>query len=476
MEATILSRLLQNSFWLMEYIVNSNFKMVNTGEDTFLIDITEKDYGRSKPVIMVNKSTLHILDLLKNHSEKEIIDIILSEGDHLCPDDELKENIISTITLLTNEQIIIPQKEIVQPRVIPTIETMGFGPMKGSLGKQRKPLVGVVEITSQCNCNCPHCYVKGLDKTKQLSTDKILTIASIFKSKGILNVTITGGEPLLHPHFKDIYLEFKQKGFLIDVFTNALLVDGEMALLFAKYPPRSLDITIYGISNDEYNTFTGIPNGYDKLCQALDLLKTNGVFFSTKMILNNQNYSKLKEYNKLAFSYKAPFRYNVVIGKGNNTIKDPAEIMLDNDKIIEIEEKDPIKIKIFQALANNCNSLPFDCNETEGWSQYVCGAGIDKVFIGYDGKMSPCMTLRNKGLDLFTYGYDYIWGYWGEQRKKKLSIKFKCMDCRFFPICTPCTEEFEQENNNKELPIEARCNLAEKRWEHFIENDKCNKK
>ena len=83
--------------------------------------------------------------------------------------------------------------------------------------------------------------------------------------------------------------------------------------------------------------------------------------------------------------------------------------------------------------------------------------------------MSPCMTLRGKGLDLFEYGFDYVWNYWGEQRKKHLSRSFKCLNCEFLSICTPCTEEFEQIEGDKEKPIQSRCDLAELRWKEFID-------
>ncbi len=455
----------------MKYMLNSNYKRISAGEYTFMIDITEKEYGRSKPVLYVNSSTLHVLDLLKKHSKEEVLNILLNEGDHSCSEEELRENIVSTIEVLRREHVIFPEQDSIDTSVTHSLEKVGFGAVKGPLGKLRKPLIGVVEITSLCNCNCPHCYVKGLDNSKQISTEKMLKIASLFKSKGILNVTITGGEPLLHPDFKDIYMEFKKQGFLIDVFTNALLINEEIASFFAKNPPRSLDITLYGTSNEEYYRFTGIKNGYNDLCNALELLEKNGIFFSTKMILNNNNYTNLEKYNQIAVRYHAPFRYNVLIGQGNNTVKDPTELMLSNDQIIEIEKRDPIKMKVFQDIVSKCNNLPYDCNEEEGWSQYICGAGLDKVFIGYDGKMSPCMTLRNKGLDLFEHGFDYIWDYWGEQRKRKLSRNFKCIGCKYLPICTPCTEEFEQVNKDREQPIESRCDLAQKRWNLFIENN-----
>ena len=247
-----------------------------------------------------------------------------------------------------------------------------------------------------------------------------------------------------------------------------MLIDDDLAQFLSNNPPRSLDITLYGTSDEEYYNFTGVRNGYSLLIQGLDLLKKYGVFFTTKTILTKQNYNNLTKLNQIALDYNVPFRYNVVLGRGNNTIKNPEEIALTPQQVIDLEKKDPLRRVFFNAINDFCTNLPYDFNK-EQCPQYLCGAGLDKVFIGFDGIMSPCMTLRGKGLDLFKYGFDYVWNYWGEQRKKHLSKSFKCLDCEFLSICTPCTEEFEQMEGDKEKPIQSRCDLAELRWKEFIE-------
>ena len=366
-------------------------------------DISEKRYGKDKEILMLNSSGAHIYELLQEYSPSEVINILFNEEDNSFSRDAIQENVYS-----------------------------------------------IVEMTPKCNCNCPHCYVKGLSGNNWLTTEQYIEIAEILHQKGIINVTLTGGEPFSHPDFKNIYIEFKKKGFLIDIFSNALLIDEDMANFLESNPPRSIDITLYGLSDEEYYKFTGVQNGFTKLCKALNLLKERDVVFTTKMILHKGNYNRLLDYNNFALQYNAPFRYNVVIGRGNNTIKDPNGITLSNEEILAIESQDPLRKAIFSMLANDCTCLPGDCNE-KNWSQYPCGAGLDKVFIGYDGKMSPCMTLRNKGLDLFSLGYDTIWEHWGNMRKETISQDFKCKSCEYLPICTPCTEEFEQENGDKNI-------------------------
>ncbi len=446
-------------------VINNNFKLVKIDTGYLLVDISEKRYGKDKEILMLNSSGAHIYELLQEYSPSEVIDILFNEEDNSFSRDTIQENVYSIVDILVENGVFTGESPQIACTI--TIDKVGFGPIKSRLGAKRQPLVGVVEMTPKCNCNCPHCYVKGLSGDNWLTTEQYVEIAEILRQKGILNVTLTGGEPLSHPDFKHIYIEFKKRGFLIDIFSNALLIDEDMANFLEANPPRSIDVTLYGLSDEEYYRFTGVQNGFTQLCNALNLLKERDVFFTTKMILHKGNYNRLMDYNNFALQYNAPFRYNVIIGRGNNTIKDPNDIALSNEEILAIESQDPLRKAIFSMLANDCTCLPGDCNE-QNWSQYPCGAGLDKVFIGYDGKMSPCMTLRNKGLDLFSLGYDAIWEHWGNMRKETISKDFKCKSCEYLPICTPCTEEFEQENGDKNIPIESRCELAKMRWEKLL--------
>lgn len=445
--------------------LKSKFRFVKFDDGFLLVDITEKNYGKDKNVLLLNESTVHIIELLCSNSLDNVVEILMDEQDNVFSRKEIEDNIFQIISALTERGVI--EDECIRTSTTYVIEKIGFGPIKNRLATQRRPLVGVVELTPKCNCNCPHCYVKGFTGDNWLSTNQFIQIAAILKEKGILNVTLTGGEPLSHPDFKEIYTAYKEAGFLIDIFSNALLIDDKMADLLTEYPPRSIDVTLYGLSDDDYYRFTGVKDGFSKLCYALDLLSSKGIFFTTKMILHQGNYDKIDEYNKFALEYNAPFRYNVIIGAGNNTLTNPDEIALSKEQIINIEKQDPLRKAVFSTLASKCSNLPFDCNGSE-WSQFPCGAGLDKVFIGYDGKMSPCMTLRDRGLDLFIYGYDAIWEYWGDERKKLLQQNCECITCKYMPICTPCTAEFKKINGDCSIPIKSRCDLVKSRWEELI--------
>ena len=88
---------------------------------------------------------------------------------------------------------------------------------------------------------------------------------------------LTGGEPLLRDDFEELYLGLKRLGLLVSVFTNACLVTPAHVELFRRYPPRDIEVSVYGATRETYERVTRRPGSYDAFVRGLDLLLASGV-------------------------------------------------------------------------------------------------------------------------------------------------------------------------------------------------------
>ena len=119
--------------------------------------------------------------------------------------------------------------------------------------KNRVPLTVTIELLSDCNFRCLHCYIDKEKQTKDiLSYEEVVHFGQQIVEKGCLYVVLTGGEVFLHPQFKEIYYFFVKKGVSVSVFSNGSLLNSEILNLFLKYPPRVVEITMYGFSKEKY--------------------------------------------------------------------------------------------------------------------------------------------------------------------------------------------------------------------------------
>lgn len=82
-----------------------------------------------------------------------------------------------------------------------------------------------------------------------------------------------GGEPLLYPAFRAVYLAVRKRGMIVTVNTNGTLLNEDWATFFAKNPPRRVNVTLYGASGETYKSLCGDETGYAKASAAFSFCR-----------------------------------------------------------------------------------------------------------------------------------------------------------------------------------------------------------
>lgn len=87
-----------------------------------------------------------------------------------------------------------------------------------------------LSITGRCNLNCRHCFMAQdtYQKPSELTYEQIVSLLDQFCECGIVNITVTGGEPLLHPEFEKIVRAMKERNLkMFRLYTNGVLFSGD---------------------------------------------------------------------------------------------------------------------------------------------------------------------------------------------------------------------------------------------------------
>jgi radical SAM protein with 4Fe4S-binding SPASM domain len=266
---------------------------------------------------------------------------------------------------------------------------------------RRVPLSFNIEITARCNCNCAHCYINlpagdRVARRGELTITEIGDIARQAVELGAVWCLITGGEPLLRRDFPEIYLMLKRLGLLVSVFTNATLVREEHLALFQKYPPRDLEVTVYGVTRATYERVTRQPGTFDKFRRGLDLLSKGGVPLRLKAMATRSN---LHEQGAIAEFCRALtkdyFRFDPQLhlrfdGDPGRNAEIRAE-RLTPEQIVELERADEERL---DSLTRQCDILIQDEFKHRDCGQlFHCGAGNSSFDVSCDGKFRLCPPL-----------------------------------------------------------------------------------
>lgn len=269
------------------------------------------------------------------------------------------------------------------------------------IADKRIPLDFTLELTARCNNNCTHCYINLPAGDQQARRDE-LTLAEISDiadqaiNLGSLWCLITGGEPLLREDFKDIYISLKKKGLLVSIFTNACLVTEEHIELFKKYPPRDIEVTVYGITEVTYERVTRCKGSYAAFRRGLDLLLQNGFKVRLKTVALRSNVDELQSIadfcraNTMDFYRFDPFLNLRHDGNPARNVE-ILEERLSPSEIVAIEREDNPRAS---ELEDKCDDFIIP-EFLERKSDYLfhCGAGNKSFVVNYEGIFRLCSSV-----------------------------------------------------------------------------------
>jgi len=116
----------------------------------------------------------------------------------------------------------------------------------------------LVQIDERCNLHCAHCFVSATKVGSSMPYDDTTgVLIPRLAACRVNRVTLTGGEPTIHPQFTGIVRAFRAAGMEVGVCTNATtLTDdqiGEMAMVGGVHVNVSLD----GFRAESHGRFRG---------------------------------------------------------------------------------------------------------------------------------------------------------------------------------------------------------------------------
>lgn len=295
----------------------------------------------------------------------------------------------------------------------------------------RVPLFATVELTGNCNFRCLHCYIPEDARFSYMKYDDFKRIVDQLIDRGCLYVTLTGGEVFIHPHFIDMYLYLIKCGISVQVFTNGSLISDNIIDLFEKYPPRNIEITMYGYSERTYKRVTGISAFEQTKVAILKLLERN-IHVTLKVFVLNENMSDLGELIEFAKSKMLPFKSSALIIAPKHSSALSHQVPY--DMLLSIEQK------ITYTKQNN--DLWYKWNDlvkrTTESRLFNCGAGRISCWIKSDCKLRLCNFLDEIEADLKIDSFDNCWNFLKKYIELDFPAQSPCSTCDNKNKCSIC--------------------------------------
>ena len=334
------------------------------------------------------------------------------------------------------------------------------------------PLAGNFELTARCNFNCRMCYVHLSAEEQrrrgcELTADEWLSVAETARSRGMLFLLLTGGEPLIRSDFRYLLTELKKMGLMVSVNSNGSLIDRDWLDFFRHEPPSRFNITLYGGGNETYERLCGQP-AFDRVTANIRALKELGVDVKMNVSLTPYNaadmaaiYAAAEELGtpmQLATYMFPPIRRSEdMVGRNDRfTACQAAEYAVAWDRLRFTPEEfrqraEAMKEGLSVPDGEVCEGTP-----GEGVS---CRAGRSAFWINWQGDMTPCGMMTQPKFSVPRLGFDEAWRL---TREATAAIRLppECAVCASKHVCHACAAMCVTETGHFDVKPAYLCDMT----------------
>lgn len=329
--------------------------------------------------------------------------------------------------------------------------------------KQENILRGIhVEIANICNERCVHCYIPHRLKTKEIDADLFYKIIEEARKLNILNVTLSGGEPLAHKEICNFLKKCRELDLSVNILSNLTLLNDEIFSEIMMNPLVSVQVSLYSINPTVHDSITKLKGSCKKTKKAIKRLVSQGVPVQIACPIMKQN----------KLSYKDVLEW----GKENQI-----PVVLDYMIFAEYDHSGlNIKNRLSEDEIENILDEQFSTNKTYlmdirakaeenkklASKSYVCSICKYYLCVSAEGDIFPCAGWQNYKLgNLKNTSISEIWEnsekvkYLREIKREKFE---KCMKCEDKDFCTICMMKNYNEDNDENMfkPNSANCKLS----------------
>lgn len=290
-------------------------------------------------------------------------------------------------------------------------------------------------LTERCNYHCDFCIRENIghginEFSLEMLSSTINSLSETFPNSALL---LTGGEPTLHPFFKDIVKLAVSKFYAVQITSNGAFktdLNDYLHPLLKKnlYLQMSLDGT-----PDFHNKIRG-EHAFEAVIDNLEKLKDVSSHVSLSATISHNNFEEAKKLALILNSYSfSHFKVSPVIEKDASNITSTYAYEWNNfvDELLPLcfYEVDVKKLYDFELMSE------YVCSGISTEIVTNCGLGYSKIYVRPNLNILTCSCTNNVIGNLRNDSLETICDRLTHIQKIDLDINSICYNCEFKSIC-----------------------------------------
>jgi radical SAM protein with 4Fe4S-binding SPASM domain len=291
-----------------------------------------------------------------------------------------------------------------------------------------------IELSSRCNERCIHCYIPHKNKISDIDPVLFYDVLDQCKDMDILELTFSGGEPMLHKNFCDFLRKAKEYDFSINILSNLTLLNDEIVKEMKENRLSSVQVSLYSMKADIHDAITQLKGSFYKTRDNILKLIENDIPIQISCPAMKQNKNSFVEVLNWAYEHKVRAETDFIMMARYDHTTDNLDNRLSLGEVEKI---------ITDVIENNpryqAEILRPDFNQVENHdtsNNAICGVCISSICMVANGNVYPCPGWQ-----------DYVCGNVRETPLKEIwqhspyVCYLRSLRKRDFTECAPCTDK-----------------------------------
>lgn len=339
--------------------------------------------------------------------------------------------------------------------------------------KERVLFNVLLELTYNCNHYCTFCYndKSSISGKLNLKLAQYINLLEELSLLGVMNLTISGGEPLLSPYFWEIGRIARKAGFVVRIKSNGYEVDQDVARRIKnEIAPFNIDLSLHGATAFTHDRQTQVEGSFDRLMHNIEVMQEVGLRIRLNSPLTSWNENEIEGMYELADRFSIPLYFDDRLTPKDDGDKSPLDLL-----------STEYGLKKLQTIWKN----RFDAAKTDELisvkeSEYQsdieisndahCVCGLSNLVIDPYGTVFPCIQWRRPLGSIHHESISEIWNNSGvlkDIRKTTISVKEHLQqlgpDVKKAGFCPAIAEQMEEDATTIDIVTLRRIELLKER-------------
>ncbi|MFL6261989.1 MAG: radical SAM/SPASM domain-containing protein [Thermoanaerobaculia bacterium] len=286
----------------------------------------------------------------------------------------------------------------------------------------------LLELTYRCNLDCFFCYNDVGLRGEPLSREQYFQLLADLREMEVMNLTLSGGEPLAHPDFVALGARARELGFVVRVKSNGHALRGELARRVRdEVDPFLIEVSLHGATAPTHDRQTRVPGSFDRLVANLRELRELGLRVKLNSTLTRWNEGEIEGMFALADALGLPLQVDPEVTPRDDGGREPLQVAPSPEGVLRLfrlqfargraaEEGKP---EVQVARGGGDGTVPVPVHKH-------CGAGSSGIAVDPFGNVYPCVQWRRPVGSLHHQRIGEIWrGSAGLAEVRDLTVQVK---------------------------------------------------